>query len=329
MAQILNLQSNPQQHEDHYFNSYSYFSIHEEMIKDNSRTQGYNRAINTARHLFRDKVVLDVGCGTGILSMFAANAGAKRVFAVEASEIAGYAKQIVKDNNFEDIITVLHGKIEEIDLPVENVDIIISEWMGYSLFFESMIESVIFARDKWLRKNNGFMFPDTVTLRCAGLDDKGWVREKMDWWNEVYGFNMSAIGLSLRNEPLNDVVQKRNLMSPSTPFHSFDMRTVTIEELYQPLKWNTKINRDGLCDGLIISFDVSFNHGNQSVVISTAPESQPTHWKQTIYYISRPQKVKRNQSIQGTIQFHPNAKNRRNIDVQLKFGNLVQNYTVS
>ena len=45
---------------------------------------------------------------------------------------------------------MIRGKVEEIDLPVEKVDVIVSEWMGYCLFYESMLDTVIFARDKWL-----------------------------------------------------------------------------------------------------------------------------------------------------------------------------------
>ena len=55
------------------------------------------------------------------------------------------------------VITLVKGKVEEVTLPdgVEKVDIIISEWMGYCLFYESMLNTVIFARDKWLvRANN-------------------------------------------------------------------------------------------------------------------------------------------------------------------------------
>lgn len=48
------------------------------------------------------------------------------------------------------VITVLKGKIEEIELPVASVDIIISEWMGYFLLFENMLNTVLYARDKWL-----------------------------------------------------------------------------------------------------------------------------------------------------------------------------------
>ena len=65
--------------QDYYFDSYAHFGIHEEMLKDEVRTLTYRNSMYHNKHLFKDKVVLDVGCGTGILSMFAAKAGAKHV----------------------------------------------------------------------------------------------------------------------------------------------------------------------------------------------------------------------------------------------------------
>lgn len=76
--------------------------------------------------------MLDIGCGTGILSMFAASAGAAKVIGIEYSNIVEYAKQIVELNHFSNVISIVKGKVEEVDLPdgIEKVDIIISEWMG-------------------------------------------------------------------------------------------------------------------------------------------------------------------------------------------------------
>lgn len=66
-----------------YFCSYSHFGIHQEMLSDKVRTESYQKAILGNPQVFRDSMVLDVGCGTGILSMFAASAGAKSVIAVD------------------------------------------------------------------------------------------------------------------------------------------------------------------------------------------------------------------------------------------------------
>ena len=55
--------------------------------------------------LFRGAVVLDVGCGTGILSLFAARAGAKKVFAVDASDIVHKAENIIRNNKMDHIVT--------------------------------------------------------------------------------------------------------------------------------------------------------------------------------------------------------------------------------
>ena len=67
---------------DYYFDSYAHYGIHEEMLKDEVRTLTYRNAMIHNKHLFKNKVVLDIGCGTGILSMFAAKAGAAHVIGV-------------------------------------------------------------------------------------------------------------------------------------------------------------------------------------------------------------------------------------------------------
>ncbi|KAH9290539.1 hypothetical protein KI387_034656, partial [Taxus chinensis] len=71
-----------------YFQAYAHVAVHEEMLKDRVRTETYRDAIQQHQDLIQGKVVLDVGCGTGILSIFCAKAGARKVYAVDASEIA-------------------------------------------------------------------------------------------------------------------------------------------------------------------------------------------------------------------------------------------------
>ena len=88
------------------------------MLKDTVRTLAYQRAIENNKEDFKDKIVLDIGAGTGILSIFAARSGAKHVYAIENADIAHFAKEIINQNGLSDKITVIKGKMEEIELPV-------------------------------------------------------------------------------------------------------------------------------------------------------------------------------------------------------------------
>jgi protein arginine N-methyltransferase 1 len=200
---------------DYYFDSYAHYGIHEEMLKDEVRTVTYRNSMYHNKHLFKGKIVLDIGCGTGILSMFAAKAGAARVIGIECSNIVEYAKKIVEANQLSDIVTILKGKVEEVTLPdgIEKVDIIISEWMGYCLFYESMLDTVLFARDKWLWPD-GMLFPDKATLYICGIEDRQYKDEKINWWDDVYGFDMSSIRKVAISEPLVDVVDPKQVNKP-------------------------------------------------------------------------------------------------------------------
>jgi type I protein arginine methyltransferase len=169
---------------DYYFDSYAHFGIHEEMLKDEVRTTSYRNSIYNNPHLFKDKVVLDVGCGTGILCMFAAKAGAKMVIGVDMSNIIDQAKVIVKDNKLDHIITLCKGKMEEVVLPVDKVDIIISEWMGYCLLYETMLNTVLYARDRYLAPG-GLIFPDKATMYVSAIEDGQYMSEKIDFWGTL------------------------------------------------------------------------------------------------------------------------------------------------
>jgi type I protein arginine methyltransferase len=90
------------------------------------------------------------------------------------------AREIVAANGMSDKITLLQGKMEEVQLPFPEVDIIISEWMGYFLLYESMLDTVLWARDRYLRKDGqGLIFPDKATIFMAGIEDGEYKDEKI------------------------------------------------------------------------------------------------------------------------------------------------------
>jgi predicted RNA methylase len=113
---------------DYYFDSYSGFEVHEVMLKDKVRTTAHRKAIYENPSLFQDAVVLDVGCGTGILSLFAATANARHVYGVDNSAMSEYAERIIEQNGFSEFIDVIHGQMEEVSIP-QPVDVVVSEWM--------------------------------------------------------------------------------------------------------------------------------------------------------------------------------------------------------
>jgi len=183
-----------------YFTGYGDISVHELMLKDRPRTEAYRRALegpDVSLQPLKGKVVLDVGCGTGILSMFAARAGAKKVYAVDASDMAFTAKRLVEENGLSEVIEVIHGKMEEVELKgcdEGGVDLIVSEWMGFYLLHESMLPSVLYARDKWLRKDgHGIIYPSHATMSIAPCSMRSLWDEKLVFWKDVYGFNFSSL----------------------------------------------------------------------------------------------------------------------------------------
>ena len=94
------------------------------------------------------------------------------------STIIEKAKEIVEVNGMSDKITLLQGKMEEVELPFPKVDIIISEWMGYFLLYESMLDTVLYARDKYLAPG-GLIFPDKATIFMAAIEDGDYKDEKI------------------------------------------------------------------------------------------------------------------------------------------------------
>jgi len=303
---------------DYYFDSYSHFGIHEEMLKDIVRTKTYQNVITQSSFLIKDKIVLDVGAGTGILSLFCAKAGAKHVYAIECSQMADMANEIVKANGYSNVITVIKGKVEEIELPVPKVDVIISEWMGYFLLFENMLNTVLYARDKWLT-DDGVVLPDRASLHLTAIEDAEYKEDKIEFWNNVYGFDMSCIKKQAMMEPLVDTVDANQIVTNCRLLKTMDISKMTPGDASFTVPFKLTAQRNDYIHALVAYFDVSFTKCHKLMGFSTGPRSKATHWKQTVLYLEDVITICEGETLTGSMTVAPNKKNPRDIDIKLQY----------
>ena len=112
-------------------------------------------------------MVIDVGAGTGILSMIAMDYGATCVYAIEMSKICHMAISNFQKKTYRKRISVHQCLAEDFTLGLDRADLIVSEWMGYFLIFENMLPSVLAVRDNCL-KEGGDIIPREASLHIVG-----------------------------------------------------------------------------------------------------------------------------------------------------------------
>jgi protein arginine N-methyltransferase 1 len=229
--------------------------------------------------------------------------------------------QIVKDNKLDHVITLVQGKLEEITLPdgIEKVDIIISEWMGYFLLYESMLDTVLYARDKWGTPDT-LIFPDKATIYICGIEDAEYRESKIEYFENVYGFRMSAIKELALTEPLVDICEPEQVISNAASLINIDIYSVKKEDLDFTSSFQIEINKTEMLHALVAFFNVEFSKTHTKLWFSTGPKSKSTHWKQTVFYLREPIAVKEGDVIKGKISVKRNDNNPRDLDIQLWVG---------
>ncbi|CAH1393308.1 unnamed protein product [Nezara viridula] len=311
-------------HVDSYFESYSGFDIHREMLGDIARMEAYQRAINS--NFFKEKVVLDVGCGTGILSMMAAKAGASKVVGVDNSDIFNTAVEIVRDNGFESKITLIKGAIENIILE-DKFDIIISEWMGYFLLFERMLESIIIARDRFLKKD-GLLLPSSCSLWLAGCSDSVVYSERTNSY--FMGFKMEPLRRARFSEPAIEIVPEDKIVTKPVVVHRIalsDRETVNTANCCSFCSdFSCEVVKDCELTSICGWFDCSFEPIPEK--LSTSPFSIPTHWAQTNFYLKRPLKVEAGNTLVGKIRVAPKGNRGLQVTIELPSVNETMTYAL-
>jgi SAM-dependent methyltransferase len=272
--------------------SYDSVRSHLEMLQDRVRTQGY---LNAIREVVQpgDRV-LDFGCGTGVLSIFAERAGASRVYAVDRSQLLSSAETIFAENGCTRIVPI-RGEGDQVELPSQ-VDVIISEWMGHFLFAERMLEPLIHLRDKYLRPG-GLVVPARCSLHLGLVSTSDYLDELSFLCTKPYGIDFSVIG----DWPFNDVgmmhMRPTDLLPESVCIGEFDMTNVTgtPRELAGSIAPKTEAVVYGLCGW----FEAQLS---PKVRLSTSPFAPPTHWLHFHFPFDRPLQVRSGQAVEIDLQ---------------------------
>ena len=163
--------------------------------------------------------------------------------------------------------------------------------MGFYLLNESMLDSVIYARDKWL-KPGGLMLPEQATVYIAPVSMQEFWRRKYHRFLSYFGLDYSSIA----NKNLEQALSKSyvieqlapdQLLSEPVAIFSLDLLTVQKSDL---TGWRVSValptDREGSFHGITVFFDVTFLQ--KAVTLSCSPRAAPTHWMQTTLLLPTP-----------------------------------------
>ena len=260
---------------------YDDISVHRRMVADSVRTEAFRASI--AATVQPGDVVADVGAGSGILSLFAAQAGAARVYGIErAPAAAALARRIVAANRLEDRIVIIHGDAETARLP-EPVDVIVSEWCGVLGVDENMLAPLLAARDRWL-KPGGKLIPGPVTAWMApAWSDAG--AAAVMFWNRLYELDLTALaGFSFDEVVwLSNKVADVELRAEPKRLWVTDPATLPAAYASQPFTAQSSFSLRGAVNGLIAWFSAEMPGAAE---LTNRPGAPATHWGQFLFPVA-------------------------------------------
>ena len=291
------------QSNEYYYNLRAHFSYHEPTYRDYEVMKLWENVISYNPHQFNDKIVLEIGSGLGLFSMLAARAGARRVYSWEPSSISKTASDVVKHNNYDGTIIILSGPIEKIEID-EKVDVIFSTAFGYSLLFDSLIPSFIYARDKFL-KNGGVVIPEKAEIYMSSCV-KSTFNENYDYWENVYDFDFSPIEKADINNASVVAVSTNRIKTDAMMIMSFDLSKIRSDEITVNTDFSLKANDEHDLDSFLFWFALKFNIPNKNIQLNTSPFDPYTHYNQVALRLPKVVHLKKNDIISGTVKIYSN-----------------------
>jgi type I protein arginine methyltransferase len=273
-------------------------------IHDRVRIKAFQSILNS----LKGKNVLHLGCGVGILSMMAARAMAKHVVAVDSSAIVE-AVTIVAQQNSLDNITFLRGSIKELTLPVEKFDVVICEWMGAFLTNEKTVEDLIYCRDHLLSEG-GVICPDRSSMHVVGITDYNYYFDSVEYWENVYGFNMTPMKKLVLEEASACHIPKHCIVTNSCLVHSVNIRELDMNQRGYTAPYTIQASKKATLHFLTFYIDCTFNNPvdpGANFVIGFNPGRHNT-WTEVSVMLTEAIPVNAGDVVKGTVSVEVTEK---------------------
>lgn len=265
---------------------------HHSLLSDTTRTSAYESAIRAT--VRPNDVVLDLGCGSGILSFFACRAGARRVYAIDELPVIELARTLARENGFADRIVFLNTHSTEAVIG-ERVDVIVTETMGNNGFDEQLTSAAAHARRAWLREG-GVIVPRAVALRAAPAEMAAVHASNRLWQMRPYGFDFSSVAAHAMNAffPI-DIAPEQLLSGGAT------LARVLIGEDVPSIRGMHEfaIERDATLHGIAVWFRAELT---ADVAITNEPPNPCPSWKQSFFPVAEPLEVRRDDVVRIEIR---------------------------
>ncbi len=268
---------------------------HHHMLRDDLRVGAYRASIE--RHC-PGRRVAEIGCGTGVLSLFAARAGALSVDAIEESTIAEAAAELFAANPFGASIALHRGNSRDVQLE-SPADVLIHELFGTDPFEENLLPALADAKTRLLAPGALFL-PARLEVACVGIDSAGSglqdpakIRAEALAYAERFGLEMAPwLSRLAKLDPQTLRTMARDtsfqVLSEECPLYSIDFSADDLAApppQPQPL---LRIRTAGTLGALVVFFRARFD---DEIAISTAPDAPATHWGHDIRILATAREV--------------------------------------